>query len=167
MSRRPIRNWPIRLRSWHALIGFVFSPFKSGIILIFPFGTSVYLHSAMTQIGFVFSNSISQYASRSTQNEINWLCFFKQHPFVLFKIHSTALRACPERSWRDRFRASCFEFPAKARRIGFVFSNRLFLNLTLNSEHWTIILALFFQISHELTPIIPNNLQKIAFFCIF
>ncbi len=32
---------------------------------------------ALPQIGFVFSNSFSQYASRSTQYEINWVRFFK------------------------------------------------------------------------------------------
>jgi hypothetical protein len=30
---------------------------------------------AYINIGFVFSNSFSQYASRITQYEINWLCF--------------------------------------------------------------------------------------------
>ena len=38
---------------------------------------NTYIHLHLSKIGFVFSNSFSQYASRSTQYEINWLCFFK------------------------------------------------------------------------------------------
>ena len=33
--------------------------------------------SSLSKIGFVFSNSFLHYAERSTQYEINWLCFFK------------------------------------------------------------------------------------------
>jgi hypothetical protein len=49
------------------LIGFVFSLLKSGLILIIPFDTIIYLHSAMTQIGFVFSKS-SQNSAYSCAN---------------------------------------------------------------------------------------------------
>ena len=42
--------------------------------------TSTYLITFSVVLrSLVFSNTFSQYASRSTQYEINWLCFFKSH----------------------------------------------------------------------------------------
>jgi hypothetical protein len=37
---------------------------------------SSYVYLSLLQIGFVFSTAFPQYASRSTQYEINWLRFF-------------------------------------------------------------------------------------------
>ena len=56
-------------------IGFVFSPFQNLKFFIITFYIRLCANFALPQIGFVFSNWFSQYASRSTQYEINWLCF--------------------------------------------------------------------------------------------
>ena len=47
-------------------------------------------HFIHFNIGFVFSIPFSQYARRRTQNESNWLCFFKSCSFLQSMPHSTS-----------------------------------------------------------------------------
>ena len=74
-------------------IGFVFSPPKPGHITIILSVISGYTHLPLRQIGFVSSNSFSQYPSRRTQYEINWLCFFKLHIATETRGHEGTERA--------------------------------------------------------------------------
>ena len=74
-------NWPFRLRSGHALIGFelalLYLTQHNTIFVLRHCLQWVYGHFVVLKIGFVFSNRL--YAIRSTRYaiRINWLCFFK------------------------------------------------------------------------------------------
>jgi hypothetical protein len=97
-------DWRIRLRSAQASIGFVLWDPPADLFCHRPLGEK-YLHVfglskdwlcfvsrasrprvprvspygtpwVLPSIGFVFSTTFSQYASRSTQYEMDWLCFF-------------------------------------------------------------------------------------------
>jgi hypothetical protein len=86
------------------------------------------------QIGFVFSNSFSQYASRSTQYEQNWLCFFK-----LCSIKSACLG----------FRAQRFGFPAEGRRLALFFQIAISKNRRFYS-HFCLFTSIFSILNSQL-----------------
>jgi hypothetical protein len=68
----------LRTPACDGAIGFVWvclPGLKRGLINITPYFKDIYGTLTFGQIGFVFSPGLSQYASRSTQYEDNWLRF--------------------------------------------------------------------------------------------
>jgi len=66
-----------------ALFGFVFLPSKSCFSATIYYFQRAYVNLGQAQIGFVFSNSLTQYAERITQNEkIGFVLHFLPVDFV-------------------------------------------------------------------------------------
>jgi hypothetical protein len=99
---------------------------KAGLFLILCYYQRAYINFGPIQIGFVFSNYFTQYASRITQYEINWLCFFKIRSFC--RERSTSVEspvANPRRAGpaaKYEMFLLCFNFESIRLRSGYAFN---------------------------------------------